>query len=124
LLYTIDLENQLVHVKGEGAVTPDVIRGHWEELFSDPDAMRMHRFLVDLRAAELHLTGQQNIDLTRRYFVPRGTTNSLWFAFVVATPLQYGIIRQHHAVAGTAERSGVFYDHSEALAWLDALPHP
>ena len=124
LLYTRDLENELVHVKGEGAVTPDVLRQHWDELFNDPDAMRMHRFLVDLRGADLRLTGEQNIDLTRRYFVPRETTNSFWFAFVVSTPLQYGIIRQHHAVAGTAERAAVFYDPSEARAWLDALTRP
>lgn len=118
IAYAIDQENQVVRTTWTGEVTADDLVSHWEELFADPQALALGRSVVDLRDAELKITGAE-LDQLLSTVAPRLLQGRRWKTAVLANkPAQYGSGRQFEVLSEAVSRSATFHDYDEAVRWL------
>jgi hypothetical protein len=107
-----------------GRVTIDVLRDYWRVMLADPEAMRLRATLVDLRRAELALTGDELDDAIRDVALPMLQGRDWRTALVVADPIQFGVSRQYQVFASRYSNDAIFTDIDAARAWLLAGAPP
>lgn len=102
-------------VTWRGDITKDEYRAHLRMMLQDSDALRAGRSLVDLRQANVLLSGAELVAIGDAEAVPRlgvrqWRTAVLVSSYVLTT--QYGIFLQSEST------DSVFLDQAAALAWL------
>jgi len=115
ITYTVDREKNVVLVTWRGDVTKDDYRAHLRTMLQDPVALRAGRSLVDLREANVLLSGAElnavgDLESTARLGGRPWRTAVLVTSHVLTT--QYGMFLQTEAT------DSVFLDRAAALAWL------
>lgn len=117
---TINRDVGIIEEAWIGAITIDDLKSYWQNYLLDPEVLGLRRILVDLRAAEIKFKGLELDDLVQQFVVPKLNGLDWKTAIVTDKPIQYGVSRQHQVFAERYSKDAIFYDYTEARAWLIA----
>ena len=115
ITYSVDKKQNVVLVTWQDDVTKDDYRAHLKTMLQDPDALRAGRSLVDLRRANVLLSGADLVAIGDAEAAPRLGGRQWRTAVIVSSYVlttQYGIFVQ------SENTDCVFLDQAAALAWL------
>jgi hypothetical protein len=114
----IDHDRHIVVTTWTGTVTGDELRSHWDKLLSDSDAIAFGRSIVDIRSADLAVSGGE-VGALLQELGKRFPGDRRWkTAFLVSEPVKFGSAPQVGALAATVCVIATFYDFNEAVRWL------
>jgi len=85
---------------------------------SDPMWSNARNGLIDLRAANLHLTTNEILRLALMQRQDAFYTNG-WLVYVVSSSAEYGMVRMLGKWSRTTEQSRIFLSLREAKNWLE-----
>ena len=115
--FKFDRDRGITIVTFTGAVTCDDITAHWEEIYSDATVLDGGRILIDMRKAKVEISKAEFVKLATEVW-PAEATGHLVMAVVVATPEQFDGARQFQLLARGDSEHQIFFDRSDAIAWL------
>lgn len=119
--YRIDAEQRLVVTTAWDRLSFAEAKSHQDQLKNDPAFNAAFDQLIDASAVtDLDLSNDEASELAGTVFFSSGARRAL----VAASPVVFGVFRlmeaRHHLASGS-ENTGVFYDRTSALHWLDRL---
>lgn len=118
ITYRHDPDQQVTFTTWSGAITADEIRQHWAALLSDPGPMSARRSVADMRDTIPAVSADELMHLIRRVLAPRLDGGGWRLGVVVASPAQYGKVRQFDAMSDWMMQTRIFDDPAAALAWV------
>ena len=118
ITYSVDAQQNVVLVTWEGDVTADDYGAHLRTMLQDPDALRAGRSLIDLRQANVLMSGIELNAVMNAEATPL-LAGRLWkTAVLVNSSLNFGIARQVEMLSESESSDSVFRDYAAAIAWL------
>ena len=115
--YRFDSKSGFTIVTCTGVLTADDIRAHWDEVYTDAQVLDGGRILVDMRKAEVEISKAEFVKLATEEW-PAEATSGLKMAVVVNTPEQFDAARQFQLLARDDSAHQVFFNVTDARAWL------
>ena len=122
ITYTIDREKKLITEIWTGNINAEQLAEYWRRYLEDADVLAIRRTVVDMRQADIVITGKELDHLIESIVLPVLQGRDWKTAIVVDKPVQYGTSRQYQIFAERYSKDAIFYDFEEARVWLAGLP--
>lgn len=116
--YLVDHEKRVIFETWTGNVDATDLLSYWRRYLADPDVLSIRRTLVDLRQCSIRFTGTELSHLVKTVVEPSLHGRDWKSAFVVDSPVEFGVARQYSVFAEEYSKDAVFSDTHLALAWL------
>ena len=120
--WSVDVERHVIRVKWRGIVTAGDLGNYFRKMMSDANALAICRCIADLRGAEIQLSGRDVQAVIRDVVRPLLGGRTWTSAIVADDAVAFGTSRQYEAYSQGFNRSAIFDDEVQALAWLLASP--
>ena len=121
ITYTIDHDEKLITEVWTGEVQATDLAAHWRQYLADPEVMALRRTIVDLRQADVRLSGSDLDALIRGIVLPALKGRDWKTALVVEGAAQFGLGRQYHAFADCYSKDAIFQSMEEARDWINEI---
>jgi len=118
ITYEVKENPRVVVTTWAGQVTAQDLAKHWRKMFSDPQVLGCVGALADVRLSERAFTGEQMAGVVDDVLERRIRELGWRTAILVATPEQYGSVRQYQVYSRGAGFTEIFTDRDAALTWL------
>jgi hypothetical protein len=115
--YKFDRDRGITIVTCSGVLVYEDITAHWDDIYSDAQVLNGGRVLIDMRKAKVEISKAEFVKLATEDW-PAEATAQLVMAIVVSSPEQFDAARQFQLLAREGSPHQIFFDRSDAIAWL------
>ena len=123
ITYSISTDEAVIYEAWTGEVSAKELKEYWTTFLQDARVMAIRKTIVDLRQANIQLTGIELSSLVGSIVIPALQGKEWITAIVVGGSTQYGVSRQYQVFAEFYSRDSIHDDYEKAEDWVRQQLH-